>query len=96
MRRFCRRNNHSPQKGVKGASPADCVWALDKLPLEKTRETSERREWVGGLGGWADKKKRKKTEEEIKNFNRARGKYYTNQLHSAEIIDELSTLLVIN
>lgn len=35
-------------------------------------------------------------EKEIKNFNRARGKYYTNQLHSAEIIDELSTPLVIN
>lgn len=37
-----------------------------------------------------------KKREEIRNFNRARGKYYTNQLYSAEIIDELSTLLVIN
>lgn len=51
----------------------------------------------GGSGrGKKKKKKKRKTEEEIKNFNRARGKYYTNQLHSAEIIDELSTLLVIN
>lgn len=52
----------------------------------------ERREecvWVRvGVGG--------PKKEEIKNFNRARGKYSTNQLHSAEITDELSTLLVIN
>lgn len=47
-------------------------------------------------GGSGRGKEKKKTEKEIKNFNRARGKYYTNQLHSAEIIDELSTLLVIN
>lgn len=43
-----------------------------------------------------EKEGEKKTEKEIKNFNRARGNHYTNQLHSAEIIDELSTLLVIN
>lgn len=49
-----------------------------------------------GSGRGKKKKKKRKTEEEIKNFNRARGEYYTNQLHSAEIIDELSTLLVIN
>ena len=36
------------------------------------------------------------TEKEIKNFNGARGKCYTNQLRSAEIIDELSSRLVIN
>lgn len=45
------------------------------------------------MGGGSGRHKKRK---EIKNFNRARGKYYTNQLHSAEIIDELSTLLVIN
>lgn len=50
----------------------------------------------GESGRGKKKEKKRKTEEEIKNFNRARGKYYTNQLHSAEIIDELSTLLVIN
>lgn len=36
------------------------------------------------------------SETQIKNVNRARGKFYTYQIHSSEIIDELSTLLAIN
>lgn len=46
------------------------------------------------LKGGGDKKN--PTEKEIKNFNRAKGNCYTNQLHSAKMIDELSSLQVIN
>lgn len=51
------------------------------------RETLQ---WVEGS------RVRKKIRKGNQKLDRARGKYYTNQLHSAEIIDELSSLLVIN
>lgn len=81
----CRRN-HGPQRGVKGSLTADCLWTAGELPSYDMRE-------VMGVEG---KEKGINKKKEIKNFNRARGKCSTNQIHSAEITDELSTLLVIN